>query len=53
MEEEADSALEDRRQFAKRTGEEAGTKLLFPMMLMMLVVMALILLPAYFNFGDI
>lgn len=53
LEEEADSALEDRRQFAKRAGEEAGTKLLFPMMLMMLVVMALILLPAYFNFGDI
>lgn len=53
LEEEADSALENKRQFAKKAGEEAGTKLLFPMMLMMLVVMALILLPAYFNFGNI
>lgn len=53
LEEEADNALEDRRQFAKKAGEEAGTKLLFPMMLMMLVVMALILLPACFNFGNI
>lgn len=53
LEEEADNALEERRQTAKKLGEEAGTKLLFPMMLMMLVVMALILLPAYFNFGSI
>ena len=53
LEREADSALEDRRYLAKKSGEEAGTKLLFPMMLMMLVVMFLILLPAYFNFGSI
>ena len=53
LEREADSALEDRRYLAKKSGEEAGTKLLFPMMLMMLVVMFLILLPAWFNFGSI
>lgn len=52
LEEEADNALEERRQFAKKSGEEAGTKLLFPMMLMMIVVMAFILIPAYFNFGS-
>lgn len=53
LEKEADSALEDRRYLAKKAGEEAGTKLLFPMMLMMIVVMFLILLPAYFNFESI
>ena len=53
LEREADSALEDRKNLAKKAGEEAGTKLLFPMMLMLIVVMFLILLPAYFNFGSI
>lgn len=53
LENEADSALEERRNLAKKAGEEAGTKLLFPMMLMLMVVMLFILLPAYFNFGNV
>lgn len=53
LEREADSALEDRRNIAKKAGEEAGTKLLLPMMLMLIVVMFLILLPAYFDFSSI
>ncbi len=53
LEREADSALEDRRNIARKIGEEAGTKLLFPMMLMLIVVMFLILLPVYFDFGNI
>lgn len=50
---EADSAMEDRRNLAKKAGEEAGTKLLLPMMLMLLIVMFLILLPAYLDFGSV
>lgn len=48
---EADMALEERLSRARRLGEEAGTKLLFPMMLMLVVVMVLILLPAISGFG--
>lgn len=43
-------AWEECRQRAARQGEEAGTKLLFPMILMLLVVMLLILLPVYMSF---
>ncbi len=50
---EADGAQEDRRNMAKKAGEEAGTRLLFPMMLMLVVVMFLVLLPAYLDFGSI
>lgn len=53
LSQEADGAWEDRRNMAKKAGEEAGTKLLFPMMLMLVVVMFLILLPAYLDFGSI
>jgi hypothetical protein len=50
---EADMALEERLSRARRLGEEAGTKLLFPMMLMLVVVMVLILLPAISGFGTL
>ena len=50
---EADNAIEDQRNQARKVGEEAGTKLLFPMMLMLLLVMFFILLPAYLDFGSI
>lgn len=53
LSQEADGAWEDRRNMAKKAGEEAGTKLLLPMMLMLVVVMFLILLPAYLDFGSI
>ena len=49
--EETDLALEERSRLARKRGEEAGTKLLFPMMLMLVVVMFLILLPAFSGFG--
>lgn len=39
-------ALEDRKARARKEGEQAGTKLLFPMMLMLIVVMAIIMTPA-------
>ena len=53
LSQEADSAQEDERNLARKAGEEAGTKLLLPMMLMLLVIMFLILAPAYMDFGSI
>lgn len=53
LSEETDLALLERRRTARRKGEEAGTKLLFPMLLMLIVVMFLILLPALNGFGAI
>lgn len=53
LEREADSAMEEHRNLAKKAGEEAGTKLLFPMILMLVVVMLLVLLPAYLDFSTI
>ncbi len=46
-------AFEERKQEARRLGEEAGTKLLFPMIMMMGVVLMIIMIPAYFSFGEI
>lgn len=45
-------ALEERKSRARKQGEEAGTKLLFPMMVQLIVVMLLILLPAFSGFGS-
>ena len=47
---EADNAFAERRSMAKKLGEEAGTKLLMPMMMMLCVVMVIIMIPAYFSF---
>lgn len=48
---ETKMAFEERKQIARRMGEEAQTKLLFPMMLMLVVVMIIIIIPAYVSFG--
>lgn len=48
---ESKIAFEERKQAARKLGEEAGTKLLFPMMLMMGIVMVILMVPAYFSFG--
>lgn len=50
---ESRNAFEERKQTARRLGEEAGTKLLLPMMLMMGIVLVIIVVPAYFSFGGI
>lgn len=47
---EADNAFAERKSLAKKMGEEAGTKLLMPMMMMLCVVMVIIMIPAYFSF---
>lgn len=46
---EAADAFRERKENAKALGEEAGTKLLLPMMLMLVVVFALILYAAFNN----
>lgn len=50
LEYEAMDAFEKRKEFAKMRGEEAGTKLLFPMILMLILVMFLIIIPAFLSF---
>jgi len=48
---EAIEAFEERKETAKRLGEEAGTKLLAPMMIMLIIVFTIILIPAFLSFG--
>ena len=48
---EAKVAFEERKHLAKRLGDEAQTKLLFPMVMMLGVVMIIIIIPAYYSFG--
>lgn len=50
LELEAIEAFENRKNLARKYGEEAGTKLLFPMILMLGVVMAIIVIPAMMTF---
>ena len=41
--------FEERKDFAKKLGEEAGTKMLAPMFLMLGVVLVIIVVPAFFS----
>lgn len=50
LKQEAAQAFEERKETAKRLGEEAGTKLLMPMMLLLLMVFMIILIPAFISF---
>ena len=50
LEREADEAFEERKKRARVLGEEAGTKLLLPMLMMLGVVMAVLMVPAMFAF---
>jgi hypothetical protein len=43
-------AFEERKELVKRIGEEAGTKLLLPMMLMLVMVLTIIIVPAFLSF---
>ena len=51
MEEEMRQAFEDRKSMARKLGEEAGTKLLLPMGMMLLIVMVIVIVPAFLSFG--
>lgn len=50
LKEESRLAFEERKNAARKAGEEAGTKLLFPMMMLLCVVMLMILLPVFMTF---
>ncbi|MBU5334016.1 hypothetical protein KQI61_17625 [Anaerocolumna aminovalerica] len=51
LELEAAEAFEERKELAKRLGEEAATKLLIPMVLMLLIVLSIIMVPGMLSFG--
>ncbi len=46
---EAEDAFEERKKRARRMGEEAGTKLLGPMFMMLSVVLIILVVPAFFT----
>lgn len=50
LRQEAYNAFAERKNMARKMGEEAGTKLLLPMMMMLCIVMVIIMIPAYFSF---
>ena len=50
LEEEAAEAFEERKADARKLGEEAGTKLLLPMGIMLIVVMIIVIVPAFLSF---
>lgn len=50
LEKEVADAFALRKNLAKKAGEEAGTKILLPMMLMLCIVMVIILVPAFLTF---
>lgn len=50
LEQEAETALEERKASARKLGEEAGTKMLLPLMLMLGIVIAIIMVPAVLSF---
>lgn len=51
LEREAVQGMEERRNLARKLGEKAGTKLLFPMMLMLAAVLAILMAPAILSFS--
>ena len=51
LQKEAEDAQEERRNQARKRGEEAGTKLLLPMMMMLGIVMILVMVPAFLSFS--
>ena len=50
LREETEKAMQENLQFRKKIGEEAETKLLVPMIMMMGIVMLLVMLPAFTSF---
>lgn len=49
LETEAKTAFMEKKNNAEKLGEEAGTKLLLPMFMMLLIVMVVIMVPAFCN----
>ena len=51
LESEVNDAYEERKALARKKGEEAGTKLLLPMGIMLVISMAIIIIPAFLSMG--
>ena len=51
LKEESEEALRESMQWKKRQGEEAGTKLLLPMGMLLVMVLVMIMLPAFSGLG--
>ena len=49
LREETKEAFEERKSIARRNGEEAGTKLLGPMVMMLMVVLVIVIVPAFMS----
>ena len=50
VERESTEAWEERKRKARVLGEAAATKLLVPMIMMLIVVMAIVMIPAFMSF---
>lgn len=50
LEQEAETSLNDRKNHARKIGEQAGTKLLLPMILMLGIVLVILMVPAFLSF---
>ena len=51
LETEMEEAFEQRKNVARRLGEEAGTKLMAPLIISLLTVMVIVMVPAVFKMG--
>lgn len=49
LDEEVDRVFLERKQTARKLGEEAGTKMLLPMMMMLIIVMGIVIIPAFLS----
>ena len=50
LESEAASSMNERKNHAKKIGEQAGTKLLLPMVMMLGIVLVILMVPAFLSF---
>jgi hypothetical protein len=50
LETEAASSMNERKNHARKIGEQAGTKLLLPMVLMLIIVLVILMVPAFLSF---
>ena len=51
LELEMENAFEQRKNLARRQGEQASTRLLLPLLLMLMIVMVMVSVPAFLAFG--
>ena len=49
LDDDVADAFEERKNLAKKQGEEAGTKLLLPMFMLLAIVMVIVVVPAFMS----